>query len=416
MSFRFRLHAIAKNTFFTNAFYLFLSTAFTAAAGFVFWVVVARTYDTSVVGVSTTLLSVSGLLALFGLAGFDTTLVRFLPGSRRRNDYINSAFTIVAFTSASLAAAVAWILLSIVPNLALLGDDWAFVVFIFFTVVGSLTLVTNAIFLAYKRARYIFILCIFSSVGKVGLPLLVPDGNAMTIFILAGVAQLMALLVSVVWLKRAFGYKFSVLFDTKILHIVKKFSFSMYVSSILNLLPPTIVPIVIIYLTGSSNAAYYYMAFTIASALYAIAYASMQSVFAEGSHNRATLRVHIANAVKVVALVLLPASLIVAAASNHLLSVFGSQYVSGAGQLLPLLALGALPVAMYSALGAIFKITKNLFGIVSMNVVYAAIILGLTFWLIPQMGIVAVGWAWLAGNIAACFVGLFFLITKKGGT
>jgi len=47
---------------------------------------------------------------------------------------------------------------------------------------------------------------------------------------------------------------------------------------------------------------------------------------------------------------------------------------------------------------------------VSMNVVYAVVILGLSFWLVPRWGLPAVGWAWALGNVAACAAGTLFLI------
>src|SRR5664279_2702355 len=87
-----RLH---KSTFLINALYLMLSTFVVAAMGFLFWVFVAHAYDAATVGLATTLLSISGLLSLLGLAGFDSTFVRFLPGTKNKNEYINSGFIVV---------------------------------------------------------------------------------------------------------------------------------------------------------------------------------------------------------------------------------------------------------------------------------------------------------------------------------
>lgn len=191
---------------------------------------------------------------------------------------------------------------------------------------------------------------------------------------------------------------------------------SAYAASALNLLPPTLLPLLIIAYLGPAPAAYYYMAFTIASALYTIAYASMQSVFAEGSHNQAALGSYTKKAVRLVLLLLLPAAGVVALTSSLLLHIFGPDYAQQSSQLLQLFALGALPVAGYSALGAICKVTKNLVGMISMNLAYAAIILGLSAYLLPQMGVAAVGWAWLGGNTAACLVGVVSVISKKPAT
>ncbi len=411
--FKRQLRALHTSTFFMNALYLMMSTFVVAGSGFVFWLLITGAYAVPDVGLATTLISVSGLLSLLGLTGLDTTFVRFLPNSDRKNDYISGGFTIVTFASAGLAICVGTVLPFISPDLTVLSNDWAFVGFVGFTIISSLNILTNAIFLAYKRALYILVISVLLGVAKVILPLFATHGSAMTIFVIAGTAQLLGLILGLLWIRRKFTFRFSVMFDMRVLRMVRKFSFSTYAASILNLLPPTILPLLIVYHMGSANAAYYYMAFTIASALYTIAYASMQSVFAEGSHNQAAIRGHIIKAIKLVGALLVPALIIVALFSNVLLGLFGKKYADAASPLLTMFALGALPVAAYSAMGALFKVTKNLRGILCMNIAYAATILGTAFWLTPDLGLTAIGWAWISGNVAACLVGALFLGNNK---
>jgi O-antigen/teichoic acid export membrane protein len=410
---RVRLRRLRESTFFMNAFYLMLSTFVVAAFGFIFWAVVTKSYSAAAVGLATTLLSVSSLLGLLGLAGFDTTFVRFLPRSDRKNDYINTGLIIVTILSGGLAIGVAAILPLLIPDLSMLADPGVFIGFVFFTIVTSLNVLTNAVFLAFKRARYIFIINTLFSIFKVVLPVLVSGGDAMTIFVIAGSAQLVGLILSIMWMRRQFDYKFSSRIYMDMLRNVKKFSFSVYVSSIMNLLPPTLLPLIVVHHMGPANAAYYYMAFTLASVLYTVAYASMQSAFAEGSHDEAAMHVHITKAAKLVAVLLLPAALLTALLSNVLLGVFGHDYAREASVLLQLFAIGSIPVALSSAMGAIFKVTKNLRGVVGMNVMYAAVTLTLSYLLMPVQGLLAVGWAWVIGNLAACGVGAVFLIRMK---
>lgn len=406
-----------KSTFHMNAFYLMLSTFVLAVSGFLFWIFITRMYDTASVGVATTLLSVSGLLSLLGLAGFDTTFVRFLPHADRKNDYINSGFIVVIVASTVLAGGTALALPLLSSSLHILYDPWFFTSFVFFTVVSALNVLVNAIFLAHKRARYTFVINVLFCSVKVLLPLVVLRGNEATIFILAGASQLVGLVLGIAWLRHKFKYNFAPIIDTKALRLIRKFSSLVYVSSILNLLPPTLLPLMVTYLIGPEDAAYYYMAFTIAGVLYTIAYASMQSVFAEGSHDETALKVHVLKAAKLIASVLVPAAVFVAFISEFLLSIFGPAYARSASSLLQIFALSALPVAIYSAFGAIFKVTKNVWGVVVMNIVYAVSILGFSYFLIPGSGIVAIGWGWLVGNLAACIVGGFFVMKgkKQGG-
>lgn len=408
-----RVQPLRDSTLLMNALYLMLATFVVAVTGFAFWVVVTRTYDTAVVGLATTLLSVSGLLSLLGLAGFDATFVRFLPGSARKNEYINSGLIVVTVASTVLAVGLGLALPVLSPSLALLSNPGAFIAFVFFTVVTALNVLTNAVFLAFKQARYILIINAWFSLLRVVLPLLALGGGAMTIFALAGSAQLLGLVLSLRWMKRKLGYRFSLRLHMDAVRSVRKFSLAVYASSVLNLLPPTLLPLIVIYHMGPSDAAYYYMAFTIASVLYTIAYASMQSAFAEGSHDEAAMHGHVAKAAKFIVALLLPATVLTAIASSLWMGIFGQEYARNAAGLLQLFTLSALPVAIYSALGAIFKVTKHLRSVVAMNVVYAVIILSLSYLLIPRFGLIAVGWAWLIGNMAAAGAGVFLLVNKR---
>jgi O-antigen/teichoic acid export membrane protein len=408
-----QLRSLFKNTLFMNAMYLMLSTGVIAVSGLVFWIVVTHTHRAGDVGLATTLLSVSGLLSLLGLAGFDTTFVRFLPGTKRKNDYINSGFIVITIINVALATILGLALPLLSQHFLFLYSTWTFAGFVFFTVVSSLNIVTNAVFLAFKQAQYILIINSLFSVCKILLPLIVTTGNAETIFVLAGCAQLVGLVLSIAWMRRAFAYRFTPTLHVEALRTVKKFSLSMYASSICNLLPPTILPLVVVYKLGSASAAYYYMAFTMASLLYTIGYASMQSAFAEGSHNQAAIGDYIKKASKIIAVVLLPAIAVTLLCSNLLLSIFGPAYAAHADWLLWLLAIGGLPVAVYSGFGAIFKVTKNLSGMVWMNIAYAVIIISASYMLIPVLGLAAIGWAWIIGNLAACCIGAFFLIYKN---
>jgi len=300
----------------------------------------------------------------------------------------------------------------IVPSLSLLHDPLTFASFVFFTAVTSLNIVTNAVFLAFKHARYVLVINALFSLLKIILPFVFAGGGAATIFALAGCAQLFGLALSVAWMVKRFGYRFSPRIHTAAIKTVKKFSAFMYVSSICNLLPPTMLPLIIVHDLGSAKAAYYYMAFTMASLLYAIVYATMQSAFAEGSHNQKDLPLHITKAAKLIGLLLLPSAAIAWMASDVLLAIFGHAYATQASELLKLFAIGALPVAGYTALSTIFKVTKNLQAVVVMNVAYAITIIGLCYYLVPSAGLIAAGWAWLIGNLAACLVGTLFLLKK----
>jgi O-antigen/teichoic acid export membrane protein len=405
---------LRHSTLLMNSLYLMLATGAVAAFGFLFWMVVARSYAAATVGLATTLLSVSGLISLVSLVGFDATFVRFLPRSQRKNDQINSGLIIVTLTSTVLALISVLVLPLTAPRLAfILHNPWYFLSFIFFTIMTSLNTLTNAIFLAFRQVKYIFIINVAFSALKVALPLLIVHGNTMTIFTMAGVAQAVGFGLSLVYMKRKLSYTFLPKVHWDILRVIKKYSFSVFASSIINLLPATLLPLLVIKQLGPENAAYFYMTFTIANLLYVIAYSSMQSAFAEGSHDESAIKSHIFKAAKLIAVLLLPAALVTALLSNFILGIFGDGYAAKGHLLLQLFTISSLFVAVYAGMGAIFKVTKNLRGVITMNCVYTLTILGFSYIFITRIGLVAIGWAWMLGNLTASIVALLFMRPTK---
>lgn len=408
-----RVRLLKTSTLYMNAMYLMLSTLVVAASGFVFWVLVARQYEAATVGLATTIISISNLLALLSLAGFDTTLVRFLPRAKHKNVYLGTAITMVVLTSTLLSLTAVLLLPILIPNLVLLHHPLTAAAFIFFTAITALSTLANAVFLANRRTYFVLLAGGLVSIVKVIAPLLLAGGDAMTIFVLMGLAQLAGLSFSLFCIRQRFNYRLWPRLSRQLLRARGRFSAAMYASSMLNLLPPTLLPLILLSSMGPASAAFYYMAFTIASVLYTIAYATTQSAFAEGSHNEAALAEHIKKAGTLVGLLLVPAAILIALGSGLLLATFGKQYAHQGAGLLQLFALGAIPVAVYSALGAIFKVTKQLRATVVMNVVYVVVIVGFSYVFVPVWGLPAIGIAWLAGNITACFVGVRFIVKHK---
>src|SRR5258708_658880 len=116
------------NMLFTNSLNLILGSGVAAAFGFLFWIIIARSFKAETVGLATTLLSTSSLLSLLGLAGFDTVFVRFLAKSKQKNELINSGLLIAGFVSAIIAAMFCFLIPVISPKLDLIITNFWYVV------------------------------------------------------------------------------------------------------------------------------------------------------------------------------------------------------------------------------------------------------------------------------------------------
>ena len=402
-----RLKTIRSNTQLKNSLYLLVGSLATAAFGFVFWIIAARLFDAPTVGVATVLISLSTLISLLSLAGFDSSFVRFLPKSRRKNEYINSGIIVSSLLSIVLSGIFLAFTYLTTPDLRdIVGDPLIILLFTFLTIASSLNLLTNSIFLAFREARYIVIINMIFNIVKVILPFAFIAYGAVGIFTAAGVAQAVGLLVSFYYMRKQYNYRPNFHLDTAALRQTFSYTFGVYIGSVLNLLPPTLLPLIITQQIGSASTAYYYMAFNIVTIIFTVAYSAMQSAFAESSHDESALRSNVLRGVRSSMIFTIPAIVMSLLLGGYVLSVFGYEYAQAATPLLWVMSISAIIVTLYSALGAVLKIAHDTRSFIVTNIVYASVIIGGSYLLMPAYGLLGIGYAWTAGNILAVIVGV----------
>jgi O-antigen/teichoic acid export membrane protein len=165
-------------------------------------------------------------------------------------------------------------------------------------------------------------------------------------------------------------------------------------------------PLIVIALAGPEGAAVYGVAWQITYALYLVASAMGKSMVAHSAagDSAAIERARRGMDRKAMTLVL-PGAVVVAVGSYFILSVFGSRYAEGGAVVLALLALSAIPnVVTNSALweARVRRRRSVQFGLPA---AISAVVIVATLALVPSVGIVGVGWAWLgAQSVAAAAI------------
>jgi O-antigen/teichoic acid export membrane protein len=392
-----------------NSFYLLSGSLVTAGFGFIFWIIAARLFDASIVGVATVLISLSTLVSLLSLAGFDSSFVRFLPKSTDKNNYTNSGVWVSTILSIVLSLVFLAGAYYTTPSIRdIISNPLVVLLFVILTVASSLNLLTNSVFLAYRQAKYVLIINLLFNIVKVTLPFAFISYGAIGIFIAAGIAQLVGLGISLYIMHRNYGFNLLLKLDRYALKQTFSYTFSIYIGSVLNLAPPTVLPLIIASQLNTASTAYYYMAFNIATIIFTIAYSATQSAFAESSHDESKLRASIYKSVKLSVLLIVPAVVIALLFGKQVLHVFGDAYAESATSLLVIFSISAFFVTIYSALGAILKIAHDHLSFIMMNTFYALTVVGGSIVLIDQYGLSGIGYAWISGNIIAIVTGSLF--------
>jgi O-antigen/teichoic acid export membrane protein len=269
---------------------------------------------------------------------------------------------------------------------------------------GGINVLTDSIFIAVEKANYNAIVDgVVGGIAKIALVVILAGTGAYGVFgaatggfVAAAVASVL-LMVKVLRWRPVFGE------FRRILKPILHFSGMNYVGNILNLLPTLIVPLIVISRVGSAAAAYYYVAFQLASLLYAAAYSVEQAFLAEGAHSGAINRAVLMRSARILLALCIPAFIAVLLFGHQLLAAFGSSYGSNAeSSLIPLTA-AVFPIAAYNWCLTVLRLSNRLRAIVWSNSVYAAAVIGLALILAPR-GVGAVAMAWPIGTSAGAVV------------
>jgi O-antigen/teichoic acid export membrane protein len=414
------LKALFHTPLYANALYIMLSNVANAIFGLVFWIVAARFYSTGDIGLGTAVLSAASLLATFSGLGFGYGLIRFLKSSEKPVRLINSSFTIVA--SISIAAALIFVLgLGLwAPKLIFIREHAVyFASFVLFVSVGTLSALMDQSFVANRRAGFIFGRNLaFNLVRLVLIVALASILHSFGIFASWGMAVFVSLLVGMfLFLPRAQpGYRPAFVFDRKLVGGVFRFSFANYVSDVLGSATGFILPILVVNMLSAESNAYFYIAWMMGGILNMIPSAVSTSLFAEGSHEEGGMQQHVLRSIKMTMLILTPAVILLLARADKFLWLFKPEYAQNAATLMRLLTVSSIPVAINSIYCGIKRVERKLKPVIILVALNGALTIGLSYALMPRLGINGIGIAWLASqSFVTVVIGVVWLKGRLRG-
>jgi O-antigen/teichoic acid export membrane protein len=403
---------------YSNAFYLTMASVASAVLGFIFWVIATRFYSTEAVGLASAAIAAIGLLGAFAYLGLGTGLIRFLPNSgKTANSMVSSVLTISTLTSV-ISASIFLAGLSLwSPALLFLRQNAVyFIAFVLFTIAHIASYTVDQVFVAKRRAGFFFTRNVIFGLLKLLLVILLAAFfHSFGIFASWGISLGVSFLVGTfLFLPRAQpGYRPFFVIDRKAVNNMLQFSFANYISGFFWGAPVYILPIMVVNQLGAEANAFFYIAWAVAGVLTIIPSAISTSLFVEGSHEEESLQLNVWRSLKVSCLTLVPAVILILAIAPQLLLLFSRSYSENASTLLRILAISSLPLAINAVYLAIMRVEKKLKIIVGLSAFAGAVTLGLTYLLLPLMGINGAGIAWLAAQSIIALVVITSLLKRK---
>ncbi len=408
------INKLYNETLFRNSFYIMFSTGTMALFGFIFWLIVAHLYSPSQVGIASILVSSMITISYIGLFGFNNTFIRFLPKSHNRDKHINTGLVIV--TIGTFLVALCYVLLApkFAPRLGLFKNhDLYDVLFVVFCIGASLNLLTDSIFISYRSAGF-NLLCdgLFGGLIEIILPILLIAFGAFGIFTAQGLSTFVVMGISIIFLITKYSYTPRFKIDKEIIAEVFHYSLGNYIASILVILPTIVIPLIILNNLGSASAGFYYLAYMMANVLFSIAYAVSQSLFAEGSYEDRELLHLIKRALRLLLIIILPASLALAIIGPFVLDIFGKTYNQHGSEVIIVLACAGPIVAINVLENVVLSILKKLKPLIIISAIYAFSICFFAYsW--SKKGLGWVAFSILLGNAISAICAFIYIIKIK---
>jgi O-antigen/teichoic acid export membrane protein len=171
----------------------------------------------------------------------------------------------------------------------------------------------------------------------------------------------------------------------------------------------SLVPLLVLDLTGARHSAAFALPWSMCIALYSVPNAFGQSLVAHSVRNTDLLEVNYRRAVRHTLMLLTPVVALVVAFAPLGLRLFGPYYAAHSTATLRLLSFSAFPNTVVTLAVSRARVLRRMATVVSILVGLSVVVLGLVVILVPRLGVLGGGLAWLSGQ---CVIATVILLCE----
>ncbi len=414
--------SMAGSSLYRNSGFIMGAMVGNAVLGFAYWTVIAHTARPHEVGLAAGVVAALTLTALLANLGIGPLMIQVLPSLE--DDASWSAFVTAGMLATACISTVIGVIAAVVlplvsPNLVVLRNPEMFVLFALGSGLTAVSIGLDAVFVASRSSGGMLARNTAFGAGKIVLvlaavPVVARVGSAWIVATwVLGLAG--AVLYGVTKLIPKVRPGFSLRIHGGMGDVLARWRLMLghHLTNLGGVLVQYILPVlVVIRLTPRSNA-FFYLTWNVGAIFFLVSASITTSLFAEGAHG-AHLRDNTRRSILLIAGVLAPVIIVTVACSHQILGVFGRQYAVNGSALLVVLAVAAVPDAITNVAVAVLRVEQRIHRAAQLNLLMAAVAVGLTWILLPHLGILAPGIAWGIGqSIGAVAVGIGVLTARR---
>lgn len=398
-----------SESLFKNSAFLIVNLVVGAVCGYGSLALLTHIFSVRDVGLSATAAAACSLVTSITQFGITWTLPRYLPTSKNRVALINTLLTAVIL--ATMLGSMIFLVLPYAKKFWILGGAVFGIAFVIASCFSAASTVLSTVLVADRASDKVATLGVIPNLARLAAPPAFSFLGGLGAFAARVIGDFFSVIsFGALLIKR--GHRFRVSLHREVVRDVARFSFGMYVATLVGGLPQLLLPLIVLSRVGAGQTAYWSIAISIGTLLFSLPSMLTQALLPEISLRPAERKALLARSVKLSTVLVVPVLLIAFFCAPIGLVLFGNTYVAGALVPLRWLIIAGFITMLNYASGAILFIAKKSTMMTIVNALNAAVVLGLvTFW---ATSVADIAIAWTIGDIVnTVFFGLFAFIALR---
>ncbi|MFI8297914.1 lipopolysaccharide biosynthesis protein [Streptomyces nigra] len=396
-----------------NGHLLAIGSLVNAGVGSIFWLFATHWYDDEDVGLSYSALSASLLLANIGQLNLNDFLIRFLPCSgRHTRKLLLASYAVSAAWSALVAVVFVALVPLLAPDLDFLRHPALGACFVAATAAYTIFVLQDGALTALRRPGWVIAENMVFAAAKIlllagGALLAVRSGILVS---WAGALFVSLLVANYLLLRRAVPSHERDNPESARPPRLLSYAAADYAGSLFRMAAYTLVPLLVLNSLGPDQSAWFSLAWIIGYVLFLVVRNMGSSLVVEVVRRPERLVDHGLRVLRHSGTLLAAGVFVIVVGAPWILALFGPGYAEHATTVLRLLALAALPNLLFSVAVDVLRARRRMRLVVGLQVALCVLVLGLSWLLLPVLGVTGAGVAWL---LAECLVAAPLLIWRS---
>lgn len=405
-----------------GAAYIYIETIASMISGYIFWIIMSKITTTEIIGISSALISFTGIVTVIASIGIPTGVQRFI-GRSFSEKKLDEAKTLMTTSLLLLCIGIVAcsIIIVIIQNsiYGIFGFDFGLMI-ISILIIGStaISLLFRAVVIASLKTKSLPIIIIASSIVKLILAIILVLIGTGTLGVTVGFASnfiLSSILLGFIVMKSVFKSSRNNNLLVTFIHNSKNIllaSVVYWIPSLFTAVDSQLGTIVVFGSQGPNQAGVYFLALTIVIAITTV----MNSLFTIALPALSGLQDYRKRfawqSIRLSAIILLPFSCSLIFYSKQIMQLLGQDYVQGSSSL-EILLLSLLPMAVLGGVNALVYSYGNYRQVLIIGLSMSIPRTTLYFLLVPIYGGIGAALGYSIGSIIGCIVSI--VIAKKIG-